>query len=296
LTFVPERKEHLIGMSHIEEDSCRIGILINFNDCSEDFLTLIISIKSLDNLTDEEKFVQFDEAFRLFIEQNEILLLFRHNDHDMYNGANTTGDGLCGYRALYQLYNRQIYQSTSNLTTIQLNQYCNAFDPNLLDSNFREPFVEFLTNLLNINTSSEFEAQINTVLTFINTTVATHGSIASMPSSSGAWMHGDRLPLLMTTFNTTGSFLSAINTTSCFKNLGIVMGSNITHERSVHMLTYSEIINILNGGFITYKYNHFGVERVSLDSRNDIQEFENCLNDLINKMFQHYFIHDNNTL
>jgi hypothetical protein len=283
---------HFLGQSNVNYKNSQIGCRIVFESTNGDYLSSfnneIHSIKQQGLSPDENKSL-FKTLFIDYTTNYEIIQLFRHHSH-AYNGRLTTGDGLCGYRALYQLYNRQIYQCQNSKTIKDYNDECNKRNPNLMKVSEREPFIDFLLDLSSKIETNTFSSQIHKVLQFIESE-AKFSLDAFLPRATGGWMSGDLLPMCMQIlqFAVPGTFLLAKNETNIFTHLGIVYGSSISPTTIPYLLNYNQALQILSGGYITFANDHFGVEPVN-EYYMDIRDFENALIDVENKLFIHYFI------
>lgn len=282
-------QSYFLGQSHPIDEQSKICCRINFEleDCKFSFIDDLNAIKDQLDISTLEKKNQFKYLLRTYMESFQIIQLFRYHSHHA-NGLLTSGDGLCGYRALYQLYHRQLYQSQNiYATTDTLNTICNNTDPDLTDLSKRESFITFLNTLTIMSTS--MISKIHTVTNFIDTE-AKFNKHAFLSANTDGWMEGDRLPTLMSNFNIPGSFLLASNPTNIFPHLGIVTGSSVSATTIPYLLNYTQSLSILSGGYITFANSHFGVEP-AVDSLIDIQYFESALHDVTEKMFTHCFIH-----
>jgi hypothetical protein len=217
----------------------------------------------------------------------------------------TTGDGLCGYRALYQLYNTLLYKeiyTNTNITNDECNKHCNGLNPNLLTHKDNHSFTTFLTDLLNkVNEQALTNDQrflfnneiillqnaLRYILPFITQVRSRLNTF--MPSTTNAWMNDAWLIHCMKLLEMNGNYIMIIDFITrshpSTQQLGMISNTTFSHRTAFN---YDECLQIFSYHFITFSNSHFEVEPF-IDINYDIQLFQLAINDVMNKLFLFYF-------
>jgi hypothetical protein len=317
LTKVPNNSNThgKIDFSALELSRWGFGTDVNAEDkqilCYVDFGNLLGPFESdiqdikntIPNIQVDDRRNAFNNLFNTYIQNNHMLRLFRYHNHDN-NTMKTTGDGLCGYRALFQLYHTLLFKEAfaNNTTNDGCNIYCKGKNLNLLEHEQNNNFTTFLLDLLEkVNQHSltnderlmlndekiQLQLALNYIIPYVRNVKSQRDEF--MLEETNAWMHDLWLIHCMKLLEMKGSYLCIndyiFDNHPSNQHVAMITNTSFSH-RIKH--NYDECLQIFSSNYISFSHKHFEVEPF-LDINYDIQLFQLAVTDVMNKLFDYYF-------